>query len=46
MIGKDTTSIHVYVKKKVKKTFEKKAKQNGQKMSERVAELIIKDITS
>lgn len=46
MIGKDTTSIEVYIYKKDKEKFKKKAKKNNQKMSERLADLIRQDIAN
>ncbi len=44
MIGKDTRRIAVYIHKKDKELLKKKAQKNRQKVSERIAELIKKDI--
>ncbi len=44
MIGKDTKRLVVYIYKKDKELFKKKAEKNRQNMSERLAELISKDI--
>ncbi len=44
MIGKDTRRLIVYIHKQDKERFKKKAQKNRQKVSERLAELIKKDI--